>query len=257
VVIVWRAGANGTMVETQRLAGPMDGYGTLVDVDADGRPDLLAVDGQNQVTVLHAGADGKLGAPVTSALVSSASLDDYQLGDVDGDGRLDLVAQTTSLLAFHGLGDGTFLPTPVEIVQGSFSVFAVGHFDDDDLLDFAVVDRDLRTLQVWRGRGLGPARNIQSSPLGEVPGLVYSGDVDGNGRTDLVLVGTPSGGAGGAVLLSHKDGKMSSPVPLPVQGKGIGLLQDVNGDGRADFLFHTGLDQQLKIFTSRTPTRRP
>jgi hypothetical protein len=250
-VFVWHKGPGTEMLEVQHLNGPMDGESTLADVNQDGRPDLVVVDSANLATVLPGRADGTFGAAVTSQLVSSANVNYYELGDVDGDHLLDLISETTSLLVFRGRGDGTFVATPVEVVTGSFSVFTTGHFDGDDLLDFAYVDRDKRTLEVLRGRGLAPAKGIQSLPVGEVPTLMFGGDVDGNGRTDLVLVSTQSTGQ---LLLARRDGKMASPLTVPVQGKGTGLLEDLNGDGRADLVFKAGLGDVVQIFTSRRPT---
>jgi len=82
---------------------------------------------------------------------------------------------------------------------------------------------------LWLGEN-GFDHGIESSTGGGGYGLVGAGDVDGDGRDDVVTYPRP-GGTSVAVLVSNADGTLRAPLGYMQTGLAVGR---VNGDARSD-----------------------
>ena len=105
--------------------------------------------------------------------------------------------------------------------------------------------------------------NVPGIPLGFTPGLVAIGDVTGhgNGITDVVMIGTPSGG-GITVLPGNGDGTFGTPITsattTQVTGASGIALADLNGDGAIDVVVLTpqgGLPPSVTIFLNNPASK--
>src|SRR5262249_10535590 len=134
------------------------------------------------------------------------------VGDVNGDGRLDLAVANyggppsfndSNVSVLLGNGDGSFQPAR-NFAAGLLPVFlAAGDVNGDGLPDLAVAHGD-GTVSVLLGNGDGsfqPARNFGA---GGYRGSVAIGDVNGDGVSDLAVASLES--ANVCVLLGNGDG---------------------------------------------------
>ena len=115
----------------------------LADLDRDGKPDLVVtVPASNAVTIWKGVGDGTFTALPGSTITLDGSPDAVTVGDVNGDGKLDLVSamrlagRVTGML---GNGDDTFQKST--FLETSARPIALGDVDNDPggRLDMAII----------------------------------------------------------------------------------------------------------------------
>lgn len=167
------------------------------------------------------------------------------IGDLDSDGHLDVAvpnsdfshAESDDNFATVLYGDGTGrLSAPYPSLAGSdFAVgLAVGSFDADGLDDLAVANNEAATLNVMLSLGERTFASPSAMRVGEVPTVVASADLDGDGFDD---VGVTLGEGAVAIALSRGDGSFHDPVLYRRGGSPWGLaFGDLNGDHVPDMV---------------------
>ena len=164
---------------------------------------------------------------------------DVAVGDLDGDGDLDLLLAVefgqNRLLLNDGAGvfrDATTGRVPV--ASHDSEDIALEDFDGDGDLDAVIVSEDDRTNELYVNDG--SARfSAGTLPVAGISNAVVAGDVDGDGDPDLVI-----GNAGAEALLLNVDGTwIDASAQLPAAARGVTQdveLGDVDGDGDLDIL---------------------
>jgi len=165
--------------------------------------------------------------------------------DFNGDGIADLAlvaaadnegVYESSLAVLLGKGHGVF-PTPTAYpVLGSPSVTAVGDFNGDGIPDLAVASQDTGALGILLGTGNGRFSNWQNETLYSLaqPSAIAVGDVNGDGKPDLVLIDSDGGklqvlfGDGGGGFTVGPEFSPGAQNPYGI------VLADFNGDGILD-----------------------
>jgi len=195
----------------------------VADVDGDGRPDLVLA-GYDCVALLYQQAGGGFAPPVF--LSAGLKVDGVAAADLDGDGRVDLVAANAGNAPDGGKGGayvtvflqtqpGTFAAMAIPVADGARQV-AIGDLDADGLPDVAVISLVYQSLstpskvtilrQSAARRGAFTVAAVMDGTLNA--NFIAVGDVDGDGRTDLVLNEGPS------LMLQTAPGVFSPPQPL-------------------------------------------
>jgi len=157
------------------------------------------------------------------------------VGDLDGDGKLDLVVANTgvddwwTVGVLRGKGDGTFAQE-VEYDSGfGPNSVALGDLNRDGKLDVVLANSGAgASLNVLLGNGDGTLANFVSYRVGDSASDVTLGDVDGDHNLDIVATG-----GGVIVLLGKGDGSFATPLIYAANSQSVSL-GDVTGDGRPD-----------------------
>ena len=220
---------------------------------------MLLTNSHQTVTVWLNRGDGTFLAGVDYPVSSdeNAMLSPALTADVNRDGRLDIVASDTThsiVRTLYGRGNGTF-EASVELVRRSDPLIATSDFNRDGVLD--LVTAQFPTLTVTLGGTSGSfaqPTNYEVGSEGNSTQLFATGDVNGDGNSDLVVLGgQPNGSTRDLwVLLGRGNGSFAaaSPTFLPVGERPLVLeLKDVNGDGRDDLLTDRS-DTRIVVFTA-------
>jgi hypothetical protein len=189
----------------------------VADVNGDGKADIITTNvftEGNNVTVLLSDGRGGFKQPTGSPFASGDSPFNLAVGDVNGDGAIDLA------------------------VVNSPSSMAEGHGKDG--------------LTVMLGNGNGGFTMLAGSPLatGKTPNRIAIGDVNGD-RVNDIAVSSPDGNNITLFLMSRK-GTVASSSTIAVGGKPKGLaIRDLNDDGKADIVVTNNGDNVVTIMLSK------
>ena len=194
------------------------------DFNGDGLPDVAlntAGPAGPAVEVLLGKGDGSfqpnhLILPVGQIPLSVAA------GDFDHNGALDLVTANSNgtVSVLLGNGGGSFRPRVDLAVGAAPRAVAVGDFNGDGLLDVATAQQLSNTVSVLLGHGDGTfARPLVFAASGQdftfTPSSIAVGDVNGDGRSDLVINligGEDSVVSQLGVLLGNGNGTFQAPI---------------------------------------------
>ena len=249
----------------------------LGDLDGDGDEDLVSANTlSSNLTVFFQEFGNFPSSPLELGSLSITSVPlSVALGDLDGDGDLDLVSANNggfvpNLTVFFQQAPGSFTSPPRVLSPPSRNApasAAIGDLDGDG-------DLDVVSANVGRG-AFGEGSNLtvffQSTPGGfSSPALVLGGsssmrrpvsvaldDLDGDGDTDLVAADAV--GDDLAVFFQGPPGSFGSsllalggfPITDGVRGVALG---DLDGDSGVDVVAANGVGDNLTVFFQSLPS---
>ena len=205
------------------------------DVTGDGKLDLVTANAyNNSVSVLAGTGVGTFG-PVVSHLTGSGIYPQaIAVGDVNGDGRRDLVTAngygTVSVLVANG--GGTFKPAVNYPVVANPKAVAVSDLNRDGTSDL-VTANGWGTASVFMGSGDGTFAPKTDYQVGQYACAVAIADVDSDGSLDVVACNRDSSTV--SVLLGNGDGTFAVKADYATgSGPRSVAVGDLNGDLKLD-----------------------
>jgi Bacterial Ig-like domain (group 3)/FG-GAP-like repeat len=270
------------LLSTCSTSGYATGSPGLIDLNGDGKADILC-----GTSVAYGNGDGTLAQAVPVPFLSSGFTTAYA-ADVNGDGKIDILAVPTvsqtalgsspvqfAFTVFLNQGGGSFasagtFPVAPSTTNPNFAlpppiVVDLNHDGKPDIIAqtltayFTEASNPQRSIDVLLNNGDGTFGTYMpvtvSAPPNNTGGpdayVMGYGDVNGDGKPDLILTETDtSGNVDAIVLLGNGDGTFQpqtnlilseGPVPgLPANAPPAISVEDLNLDGKQDLIFSNG-----------------
>ncbi len=231
------------------------------DLDGDGKPDMVVANyfGSSVSVYRNISSSGSISAGSFASRVNFATTGSpakVVIGDLDGDGKLDIVAVgrgsgSLSILrntcSVGSITTGSFASAVNFTVGAAPEMAAIGDVDGDGKPDLITANNGDNTVSVLQN--IGAPGSITSASFanrvnfaaGTVPSYVAIGDLDGDGRPDVAATNA----AGGSVSVFRNTstvglintGSFATKVDFTTGGVPQSVaLADIDGDGKADMV---------------------
>ena len=238
------APAPGSPFAAHQGAKPHNHGLAISDVNSDGSLDLTTSNqDDNSVSVLLGNGRGDFTPAAGSPFAVGRAPYPHAVGDVNGDGSLDIVTPnvgSNNVTVLLGDGRGGFKPaanSPYAVAARPYYI-AVGDVSGDGKPDLMTTHDDLNLVTTLLGDGRGGFAAAPDSPfdVGRRAYKLVTAAVNGDARTGLV-VGTEAGDYV-AVLSGNERGGYTHAAGSPYRAgrNPRGAVGDVNGDGRPDII---------------------
>lgn len=210
---------------------------------------------------------GSFATPINFGTGTSSGPVSISVGDLDGDGKADLIvanrfANTVSVLRNTSSAPGNISYAPkIDLATGSEPVsITVGDLDGDGKGDLAVAVFGEATISVFRNTSSGPGtisfapkQDFSTGALGAGPFSVALSDVDKDGKVDLAVTNYLSNQA--SVLLNTSSGlgniSFAARIDFPT-GAGAGpysiAVGDIDLDGKNDLATSNANNNSVSVF---------
>lgn len=239
----------------------------LADLNNDGKLDLVTVNNaDNDVSIAFGDGRGNFSLAPGSPFAVGPSPYPLALGDVNNDGRLDIVATTTAtgpqraqqlpfsraLTLLLADGRGGFRSSLLPLRTGQPWFVVVGDVNGDRKPDLVTTHHERSELTVLLGDGSGNFKEVSASPFdfGHNAWHMALADVNRDGKLDALA----ASGDGVRVMLGDgRGGFRPSPHSPFLTGKGTWRLavSDVNGDGKPDVITANSESKTVGILIGR------
>jgi hypothetical protein len=258
VSVLLNNGSGGFGPETSYPAGSDPQSIAVGDFNGDGLPDLaIANFDKHTVSVMLNNGMGGFGPPTTYDLGAGAFPAAIAVGDLNGDGKPDIVTANTGEVGGVSVllnnGSGSFAPAINYRVGQQLGGIALGDFNGDGKLDVAVTDDVANAVWVLLNNGSGGLGEVAGYGVPRQPGGIAVGDFNGDGKLDIATADDPSGTV--SVLLNNGSGRFNAAVNYPVGAATPAsvAIGDFNGDGKPDLVTANIGANTLSVLLNKVP----
>ena len=246
------------------------------DLDGDGNLDLAVTNNTSTpstISVLLGNGAGSFGLKTDFTISAIGVLPNFvAIGDLDGDGNLDLAVTNAANNTVSVFLNTTVPPGPLSFAPPtSFGTgfapnsIAIGDLDGDGNLDLAVTNNTSTpsTISVLLGNGAGSfglKTDFTISAIGVLPNFVAIGDLDGDGNLDLAVTNAANNTVSVFLNTTVPPGPLSFAPPTTFavgNTPNFVAIADLDGDGDLDIAVTNAANNTVSVLLNTTPPPPP
>jgi hypothetical protein len=199
-VMVALGSGDGTF-KAAMTSGVAGGLRAAGDFNKDGKLDLIVAGGATSALTLWPGkGNGTFGPPQPIGSESTFDVGDAVVGDVNGDGNLDVAvvlgdgADVNWVYVYPGHGDGTFGAAAAQLLTGTDAGSqqpVLADLNGDGRLDIVVANHYAKTVSIFLNQGAF-AFTASDRAIGRNANDVAFADLNGDTKLDMVVANSLS-----------------------------------------------------------------
>jgi hypothetical protein len=243
---------------------------TLSDLDGDGKSDIVVTHASGWVSVLQNNSSNGMPSFATKVdhLTGSEITTSITAGDLDGDGKPDLIAagvNPDNISIFHNKstpGNISFADSiPLSVGNGPYSA-SIGDLDGDGKPDMVVADMYANLLSIFRNTSTPGNISFDSRKdlsTGQYPAHVVITDLNGDGKSDLAVANSGSYSVSSNIISVFKNTSIGSAISFDnrvdlqtgINPRDI-AAGDLDGDGKPELAVANRDNSNVSIFRNNS-----
>ncbi|UPK67899.1 IPT/TIG domain-containing protein [Chitinophaga filiformis] len=244
------------------------------DLDGDGKPDIVSINGGYPYSVSiyrNISANGAISFEKNTSLNTGKVPYDVAMGDINGDGKLDLIVTNSgdiysySISVFRNTSTNGSISFDEGIryeTGGSPTSVCISDLNLDGKPDIAVTNYISGTISVFQNAGTNGVISFatkQDYTVGTYPTGIASGDLNGDGKPELAVVNNlhetlsvlKNTSTTGLVSFSDRVDYSTGTSPSSVR------IDDLDGDGKSDVIVSNAAAKSVFLFRNTSTGAGP
>jgi len=204
VEVYWNLGTTAPFSASNRFVLILNGSEVgsvevgMLTGDGDDLADIAIVNASSsRIEIYHQQASSPVFTSASRSLLTIVpNIDDLVSEDFNGDGRSDLVThsnETLYLFLQYGGGFSGAPEFPLKYVPGQgIDGLALGNLDDQGTKELALISENSTLMVLHYNATSSGLQTITTQTVGASPSVIMTGDVNGDGKDDLISYSTSS-----------------------------------------------------------------
>jgi hypothetical protein len=241
------------------------------DLDGDGRPDIVSVNGSYSISIIrNTSTGGAVSFEPKMDYATSSYPGGISIGDLDGDGNLDIVvsnSHSNTISVFRNTSSVGSISFAAKI---DFDVslypegLSVGDLDGDGKPDLAITNNNSSTVSILKNTSINRSISFSAKVdflTGTHPVNVSIGDLDGDSKPDLIVannlnntISTLRNTSTNGTISFAGQAEYSTGDYLMATGLVNLSIGDLDGDDKSDIVTLDNNNNKVSVFRNTSTT---
>lgn len=238
------------------------------DIDGDNKPDIVISNSSNSTISIfrNTSTPGNVSFAPQVVFASPSASSWLNMGDIDGDGKMDIVIAVSSGSQFSiyrntsTIGNITLAPRQDVTANNTPGFIGLGDLDGDSKLDIVATNYNSNNISVFRNTSTTGSISLASKfdvTVGNSPAFAVIYDMDGDAKNDIAI----SNYNGTSISIIKNNSTSIGSITLALNTTlttptlpGYLKSADLDGDGKLDLIVANYISNNISVFRNASTT---